>query len=337
MEVDAVRTVCILLRTTAVMVILANAAAAAAADALPSWNEVAAKKAIFEFVARATQPGGPDFLPAAERIAAFDNGGTLWCEYPLDIQSLFIMDRVKRLAAQHPEWKGKQPFVALLRGDFKATLAIGERALLQAIAEAHAGMTAEEFENVVKNWLTAARHPKFKRLYIEMVYQPMVELLGYLRANNFKTYVVSGAAVEVIRPFAEKVYGIPPEQIIGSAARLKFELRNGEPVLIRLPGVDFIDERESKPFAIQRIIGRRPVAAFGNSDGDLQMLQWTCAGPGARFCVYIRHDDAAREWAYERNAPIGRLDKGLNEAKAKGWTVVSMSNDWKRVFTFEMK
>jgi phosphoglycolate phosphatase-like HAD superfamily hydrolase len=319
------------------MTILASATAAPAADALPSWNEVAAKKSIFDFVARATLPGGPDFVPAAERIAAFDNDGTLWCEQPLDFQSLFFMDRVKRLAPQHPEWKGKQPFAALLRGDVKSVLAAGGRALLQAIAAAHAGMTANEFDKVVKNWLAVARHPKFKRLYVDMVYQPMVELLGYLRANDFKTYVVSDDGVEFIRPLVEKTYGIPPDQVIGSTGRHKFELRNGEPVLVRLPAVDFIDERENKPLMIEKIIGRRPVAAFGNSDGDLPMLQWTCAGAGARFCVYIRHDDAAREWAYDRNSPIGRLDKGLDEAKARGWTIVSMSNDWKRVFAFEMK
>lgn len=331
------RTLRILFRSAAVIVILASGSASLAADALPSWNDVAAKKSIFEFVARATERGGPDFVPAAERIAAFDNGGTLWCEQPLDFQSLFIMDRVKRLAPLHPDWKAKRPFAALLSGNFKAALAGGERTILQAIAATHAGMTAEEFEKVVKDWLAAARHPKFKRLYVEMVYQPMVELLGYLRANDFKTYVVSGDEVEFIRPLAEKAYGIPPEQVIGSAGRHKVELRHGEPLLVRLPAVDFIDGRESKPLAIYKIIGRRPVAAFGNSDGDLQMLQWTCAGPGARFCVYIRHDDGAREWAYDRNSPVGRLAKGLDEAKAKGWTVVSMSNDWKRIFTFEMK
>jgi phosphoserine phosphatase len=310
---------------------------ARAAEPLPSWNDGAAKKALIEFVAKVTNKGSPDFVPPAERIATFDNDGCLWAEQPLYFQALFAIDRVKALAPQHPEWTDKEPFASLLKGDLKAALSGGEHALLQIVAATHSGMTSEEFETVVKDWLASARHPKFKRPYTEMVYQPMMELLAYLRANGFKTFIVSGGGVEFMRAFAEKVYGIPPEQVIGSAGKQKFELRNGKPVLVKLPEIDFFDDKEGKPIAIQRTIGRRPVAAFGNSDGDLQMLQWACAGPGARFCLYVHHTDDTREWAYDRNSAIGRLDKGLDEAKANSWTVVSMKSDWKRIFPFDSK
>ncbi len=309
--------------------------ARATADPLPSWNETAAKKAIVAFVERVTKEGSSDFVPVPERIATFDNDGTLWAEQPMYFQFLFAIDRVKALAPQHPEWKQKEPFASLLKGDMKAMLAGGEHAFLQIVAGTHSGMTTEEFDRIVKEWLATAKHPKTGRPYTEMVYQPMLELLAYLRANGFKTFIVSGGGVEFMRAFADKVYGIPPEQVVGSTGKLEFELRDGGPVLLKLPEIQFVDDKAGKPVGIQMNIGRRPIAAFGNSDGDLQMLQWTAAGSGARFCLYVHHTDAEREWAYDRNSSIGRLDKGLDEAKVKGWTVVSMKDDWKRIFPFE--
>ena len=247
-------------------------------------------------------------------------------------QFIFALDRVKALAPQHPEWKEKEPFASLLKGDLKGALAGGERAMLEIVMATHAGMTTEEFAQTVKEWVATARHPKTGRLYTEMVYQPMLELLAYLQSNGFKTYIVSGGGIEFMRPWTEKVYGIPPEQVIGSGIKTKFELRDGKPVLVRLPEIDFIDDKEGKPIAINRNIGRRPIAAFGNSDGDLQMLQWTAAGGGARFALLVRHTDAEREWAYDRTSSIGRLDKALDEAQVNGWTVVDMKNDWKTIF-----
>ena len=308
---------------------------AQAADPLASWNDGPAKKSITEFVAKVTKEGSPDFVPPEERIATFDNDGTLWAEQPMYFQFLFAIDRVKALAPQHPEWKEKEPFASLLKGDMKTALAGGEHAVLEIVAATHSGMTTEEFDRIVREWLATAKHPKTARLYTEMVYQPMLELLAYLRGNGFKTFIVSGGGVEFMRAFADKVYGIPPEKVVGSTGKLKFELRDSTPVLMKLPEVQFIDDKEGKPVGIQMNIGRRPIAAFGNSDGDLQMLQWTAAGSGARFCLYIHHDDATREWAYDRQSSIGRLDKGLDEAKVKGWTVVSMKDDWKRIFPFE--
>jgi phosphoglycolate phosphatase-like HAD superfamily hydrolase len=317
--------------------LLALATDVLGADALPSWNEGATKSAIVEFVAKVTKKGGKEYVPPAQRIATFDNDGTLWAEQPLYFQFLFALDRVKALAPQHPEWKDKEPFASLLKGDVKGALGGGEHALLAIVAETHSGMTTEEFERIVADWLRTARHPRFKRPYNELVYQPMLELLRYLRANGFKTYITSGGGVEFMRVFAERAYGIPPEQVIGSSGKTKFELRDGRPVLVKLPALDFLDDKEGKPINIQKIIGRRPLAAFGNSDGDLQMLQWTCAGPGARFCLFVHHTDEAREWAYDRASHIGRFDKGLDEARAKGWTVVDMKRDWKVVFPFEKK
>jgi phosphoserine phosphatase len=304
---------------------------------LPSWNESASKEAVIAFVQRVTKRGSIDFVPPAERIAVFDNDGTLWAEQPMYFQLLFALDRVKALAPQHPEWKTTEPFASLLKGDVKAALAGGERAILQIVVATHAGMTTEEFEKVVRDWLSTAKHPKTGRPYTQMVYQPMLELLAYLRANGFKTYIVSGGGVEFMRPWTEKVYGIPPEQVIGSSIRTRFEMRDGRPVLARLPEVDFIDDKEGKPVAINMHIGRRPIAAFGNSDGDLQMLQYTAAGSGARFCLYVRHTDGEREWEYDRQSSVGRLDKGLDEAKAKGWTVVDMKKDWKLIFPGDRK
>jgi phosphoserine phosphatase len=320
----------------AILVMLADSAPAQT-DPLPSWNDGPSKRAIVTFVRKVTTEGSPDYVKPAERIATFDNDGCLWAEQPIYFQFLFAMDRVKALAPQHPEWKDKEPFASLLKGDIKAALAGGEHAMLEIVTSTHSGMTPEEFEKVVKEWLAMARHPRFKRPYNECVYQPMVELLAYLRANGFKTYIVSGGGVEFMRPWVEKAYGIPPEQVIGSAGKQKFEMRDGKPVLVKLPAIEFIDDKEGKPVAIQRIIGRRPIAAFGNSDGDLQMLQWTAAGAGPRFCLYVHHTDAEREFAYDRKSSVGRLDKGLDEAKARGWTVVSMKDDWKRVFAFETR
>ena len=302
------------------------------ADPLPSWHASASKKSIVDFVTRVTTKSSPQFVSPAERIATFDNDGTLWAEQPIYFQLAFAIDRVKSLAPKHPEWKDEDPFKSLLAGDMKSVLAGGEHALLEIVMAAHANMTPEEFERVAVDWFAIARHPSTGRPYSEMVYQPMLELLAYLRGNGFKTFIVSGGGIEFMRAFTERIYGVPPEQVIGSTGKLKFELRNGMPTLFKLPAVDFVDDREGKPIAIHRHIGRRPIAAFGNSDGDLQMLQWTCAGGGARFCAFIHHTDAKREWAYDRKSSIGHFDQGLDEAKAKGWTVVDMQADWRTIY-----
>ncbi|MEX2123228.1 MAG: HAD family hydrolase [Woeseia sp.] len=306
-----------------------------AADPLPSWNDGAAKKSIVEFVAKVTKEGSVDFIAPAERIATFDNDGTLWAEQPMYFQLLFALDRVKMLAPQHPEWKDTEPFASLLKGDVRGALAGGEPAIAQIVMTTHAGMTTDEFEKIVNDWLSTAKHPVTKRPYTEMVYLPMLEVLAYLRANGFKTFIVSGGGIEFMRPWAEKIYGIPPEQVVGSSIKTRFELRDGKPVLLRLPELNFIDDKDGKPVGIHQHIGRRPIAAFGNSDGDLQMLQWTAAGSGPRFCLYVHHTDAEREWAYDRQSHIGQLNNGLDEAAANGWTVVSMMDDWKRIFAFE--
>jgi len=308
---------------------------ARAADALPSWNNGPAKQSIAAFVERVTAQGTADFVPVAERIAVFDNDGTLWAEQPMYFQLLFALDRVKALAPQHPEWKTQEPFASLLKGDVKAALEGGEPAIMKIVMATHAGMTSDDFDQIVRDWIASAKHPKTGHLYTEMVYQPMLELLAYLRANDFKTFIVSGGGIDFMRPWTEKVYGIPPEQVVGSSGKSSFEMRDGTPVLMRLPEVNFIDDKAGKPVGIHQHIGRRPIAAFGNSDGDLQMLQWTCGAPGRRFCLYVHHTDADREWIYDRNSSIGRLDKGLDEAEAKNWTVVDMKADWARVFAFE--
>lgn len=305
---------------------------AQATDPLPSWNDGKSKQSIVAFVKKVTTPGSPDFVPPAERIATFDNDGTLWAEKPMYFQFLFALDRVKELAPQHPEWKDKEPFASLLKGDVKAALAGGDKALLEIVMATHAGMTTTEFEKLVKDWIARARHPETKRLYTEMVYQPMLELLAFLRANGFKTFIVSGGGIEFMRPWSESVYGIPPEQVVGSSIKTKFEMRGDGPVLVRLPEVNFIDDKEGKPVGINSHIGRRPIAAFGNSDGDQQMLEWTTAGQGARFALLVHHTDAEREWAYDRDSSVGRLDKALTEAEAKGWTVVDMKQDWKAIY-----
>jgi phosphoserine phosphatase len=328
-------------RTVATVALLALTAGGAssleAADPLPSWNDGAARRSIVGFVETVTREGGPGYVSPAERIAVFDNDGCLWSEQPMYFQARFAFDRVKALAPLHPEWKDEEPFASVLKGDLKAALAGGEHALVELVMATHAGTTTEEFEAIVRDWIVTARHPKTRRLFTEMVYQPMLELLTYLRANGFKTFIVSGGGVEFMRPWTERVYGIPPEQVIGSSIRTRFELRDGKPVLVRLPEVDFVDDKASKPVGVQMRIGRRPIAAFGNSDGDLQMLQWTAAGPGSRFCLHVHHTDGEREWAYDRQSSIGRLDKGLDEALARGWTVVDMKNDWKRIHPEESK
>ena len=307
-------------------------APAAQADPLPSWNDGASRRAIVSFVSRVTKEGGPDFVPVPERIATFDNDGTLWSEKPAPFQVVFAFDRVKALAPQHPEWKAKPPFASVLQGDMAGIAAAGEKGVVAVMAATHSGMTSDEFSSSVREWIASARHPKTGRLYTEMVYQPMLELLSYLRANGFKTFIVSGGGVEFMRAWTEAVYGIPPEQVVGSAGRMKLEMRDGKPVLIKLAEVDLIDDKEGKPVGIQSRIGRRPIAAFGNSDGDLQMLQWATAGDGARFALFVHHDDAAREYAYDREDKLQQFNTGWDEAVARGWTVVSMKDDWKVVY-----
>jgi phosphoserine phosphatase len=306
-------------------------------DPLPSWNDGPNKRAILDFVASVTTPGSVNFVPQEERIATFDNDGTLWSEQPMYFQLIFALDRVKELAPQHPEWQEKQPFKAALEGDLKTVFSSGNHGLLELVMETHSGMTTEEFGQVVKDWLATAKHPRYNRPYNECVYEPMLELLVHLRANGFKTFIVSGGGIEFMRPWTEQVYGIPPEQVVGSSIKTKFEMRDGKPVLVRLPEINFIDDKADKPVGINRHIGRRPIAAFGNSDGDLQMLQWTAAGDGPNLMVYIHHTDSEREWAYDRESHIGRLDKGLDEANTKGWMVVDMKKDWKVIYPFQMR
>ena len=301
-------------------------------DPLPSWIDGKATQSIINFVERVTTKGSPDYVVPAERIATFDNDGTLWCEQPMYVQAFFVLDRIKQMAPQHPEWQDKEPFASMLKGDMKSALAGGEHAVVALMAAAHSGMTTDEFEKNVTDWITTARHPKTGELFTEMAFQPMLELITYLRANGFKTFIVSGGGIEFMRPWAERVYGIPPEQIVGTSGGLKFEMRDGVPVILKTPELVLNDDMEGKPVGIQRHIGRRPIAAFGNSDGDLQMLQYTAAGSGPRFCLYIHHTDAEREYAYDRESHVGKLDKGLDEAAAKGWTVVSMNDDWKTIF-----
>ncbi len=300
-------------------------------DPLPSWNAGASRDAIENFVARVSTPGEADFVPESERIAVFDNDGTLWAEQPAYFQLLFAIDRIVALAPEHPEWTTEEPFAALLKGDVKQALAGGEHAILEIVMASHAGMTTKEFEAIVREWIATARHPVTKRPYTEMVYQPMLELLQYLRANGFKTYIVSGGGVEFMRPWSEEIYGIPADQVVGSSISVQFEIRDGQPVLTRLAKVDFIDDKEGKPVAIHRFIGRRPIAAFGNSDGDLQMLQWTAAGSGPSLKVLVHHTDADREWAYDRDSHIGRLDKAFDEAVEKNWLLIDMQRDWNTI------
>jgi phosphoglycolate phosphatase-like HAD superfamily hydrolase len=308
---------------------------AAQSDPLPSWNDTAAKKNIESFVDRVTKDGGSDFVPPAERIATFDNDGTLWVESPVYTQVAFAFDRIKQMAAQHPEWKTTQPFKGVLEGDMKAVMATGEKGLVEIVVATSTGMTNAEFEKTVSDWIDQAHDRKFNHPYNELIYQPMVELLAYLRSNGFKTYIVSGGDQEFMRPWAEKAYGIPPEQVVGSTMKTQFDVRDGQPVLMRLPQLGFLDDGPGKPVGINGSIGRRPILAFGNSDGDLQMLEWTAAGSGPSLMLLVHHTDSVREYAYDRQSSVGRLDKALDEANAKGWTVVSMKDDWKKVFAFQ--
>jgi len=307
---------------------------AAASDPLSSWNDGDTKTQILDFVERVTDPASADFVPESERIATFDNDGTLWSEKPAYFQLLFAMDRLRELAPEHPEWRDEQPFKGVLEGDLEAVAATGVPGLLQLVMATHAGMTTVEFEQVVTDWVATARHPSLDVPYTDLVFQPMLELMAYLAAKDFTVFIVSGGGIEFMRPWVESVYGIPPERVIGSSIKVVFEIRDGEPVLVRLPEIDFIDDKAEKPVAIHKFIGRRPIAAFGNSDGDLQMLQWATAGPGARLGVIVHHTDAEREWAYDRESNVGRLDEALEEAGEKGWTVVDMKRDWKIVYGY---
>ncbi|HMK68687.1 MAG TPA: HAD family hydrolase, partial [Stellaceae bacterium] len=313
----------------------ARGAIAQGGDPLPSWRPGKAKQSVLDFVAAVTTQGSADFVPAAERIATFDNDGTLWIEQPMYVQLAFALDRVKELYPKHPEWKQKQPFKAVLDGDMKALAKSGEHGLMELVLATHTGMTTAEFEAIVLRWLASARHPRFHRPYTELVYQPMLELLAYLRASGFKTFIVSGGGIEFMRPWSEKIYGVPPEQVVGSSVKTRFEMRGGTPVLLRLPQMDFIDDGPGKPIGIEEHIGRRPIAAFGNSDGDLQMLQWTAAGPHRHLALLVHHTDAEREYAYDRKSTFGRLNVALDAAEKSGWTVVSMKDDWARIFAFE--
>ncbi len=313
----------------------ATLAHARTTDPLASWNSGTAKTAIVQFVKDVTKKDGPDFVSPAERIATFDNDGTLWCEQPMYVQLAFALDRVKAVAPEHPEWKTTEPFKSVLANDMKGVMASGEHGLVELIMATHTGMTVEEFNQISKYWLTQSKHPKFNRPHTELVYQPMLELLSFLRANGFKTYIVSGGGVEFMRPWTEKIYGVPPEQVVGSSIKTKYELIDGKPVLMRLPEIDFIDDKDGKPVGIQKFIGRRTIAAFGNSDGDYQMLQWTTANNSPHFGLLVHHTDAEREYAYDRDTAFGRLDKALDDAQKNGWTVVDMKKDWKRVFPFE--
>jgi len=310
---------------------------AGADDPLPSWNDGPSKTAIVDFVSRVTEETSPDFVPVAERIAVFDNDGTLWCEQPLYVQAAFVVDRVKTLTPQHPEWRELEPFKSLLKGDVEGVVAQGEKGIAALMMATHSGISVDEFNTIVSDWIATARHPKTGKPYTAMVYQPMLEVLAHLRNKGFKTYIVTGGGVDFVRPWAEQAYGIPPEQVIGSRGKLKFELQDGSPVLMKLAEVDLIDDGPGKPVGIGQAIGRRPLMAFGNSDGDIQMLQWTTLPRGAadhspRFALIVHHTDAEREWAYDRNSHIGKLDKSLDEAAVRGWTVVDMKNEWKEVF-----
>ena len=306
-----------------------------AEDPLPSWNGGPAKESIVSFVETVTDPKNPSYVEPQERIAVFDNDGTLWAEQPVYFQLAFVKDRIKELAPQHPEWKTEQPFKAVLEGDKETLAESGYEGLMELLMATHSGMTNAEFQDTVTQWLATAKHPRFKRPYTEVIYQPMLELLSYLRANGFKTYIVSGGGIEFMRPWTEQVYGIPPEQVVGSSIKTKFEIKDGKPVIMREAEIDFIDDKEGKPVGINSHIGRRPIAAFGNSDGDLQMLQWTEAGEGSRFMLLVHHTDDKREWAYDRASHIGKLDKALDQAQHNGWTVVDMKEDWNRIFPFE--
>jgi len=321
----------VILRALAVLA-LASSASGQRPEPLPSWQDTAPRSALVAFVERVSKEGSKEFVPPAARIAVFDNDGTLWAEQPIYFQAFFIFDRVKELAPQHPEWQDKEPFASVLRGNLKAALQGGEKALVELAMATHAGTTTDEFAGIVARWIATAKHPTTGRLLNEMVYQPMLELLAYLRANGFKTFLVSGGGIEFMRPWAERVYGIPPEQVIGSSIKTKYELRDGKPVLVRLPEVNFVDDKAGKPVGIAQHIGRRPILAFGNSDGDFEMLEYVTAGSSPNLGLILHHDDAEREFAYDRESHVGRLARGLDEGAKRGWTIVSMKADWRTVF-----
>lgn len=332
-------TVSCLLGLFAFLCLAPFSAMAQAVDPLPSWNDGKAKQSIIKFVEDVTREGSPDFVPKEQRIATFDNDGTLWVEQPMYVQMVFAIDRLRELLPMHPEWRDQQPFKAALDGDFKTLLKDGQgsRNLQTIVGVTHAGMTPEEFEQIVKNWLATAKHPRFHRPYTELVYQPMLEVLAYFRANGFKTFIVSGGGIEFVRAFADQTYGVPTDQVIGSSIVTKFERRDGLPRLFRFPDVNFVDDGPGKPVGIEQHVGRRPIAAFGNSDGDLQMLQWTTESGGRRLGVIVHHTDAVREYAYDKDSLVGHLDLALEAAKLDSWTVVDMKTDWKVIFPFEMK
>ncbi|MFD1218189.1 MULTISPECIES: HAD family hydrolase [Microbulbifer] len=311
------------------LLLLLATGAAAQSDPLPSWNDSASKRAIVDFVGSVTKEGSPDYIPPKERIATFDNDGTLWSEQPAYFQVFYLIDQVKRMAPEHPEWKTREPFASVLKGDMKGVAASGEKGLLEMLAATHSGMTSEQFADNVRQWLATARHPKTGKPFNQMVYQPMLELLNYLRANGFKTFIVSGGGVDFMRVFAEQTYGVPPEQTIGSSLKAKYEMRDGKPAIVKLPDINLIDDKDGKPVGIYQYIGRHPVFAAGNSDGDYQMLEWTTSGDGKRFALLVHHTDEKREWAYDRDSTFGRLDKALDNAKKNGWLIVDMKNDWK--------
>jgi len=304
---------------------------------LPSWNECTSKAAIMDYVNDVTNPASKNFIPVAERIATFDNDGTLWSEQPMYFQLFFTLDRIKAMAPDHPEWKDQQPFKAVLENNMGELTKQGEHGLVELVMASHPGSSTDEFEKIVLNWITNARHPRFDKPFTELVYQPMLELLQYLRQNKFKTFIVSGGGLEFMRPWTEAVYGIPPEQVIGSNLKTSFSYNNGNPEIVMLPEMSFINDKEGKPVGIHKNIGRKPVLAVGNSDGDLQMLQWTASSNHKSLMVYVHHTDAEREWAYDRESHIGRLDKGLDEAKENGWTVIDMKKEWKIIYPFEKK
>ena len=305
-------------------------------DPLPSWNTGTTKSSIIDFVEEVTRPESENFVAIEDRIAVFDNDGNLWSEQPLYFQFFFAIDRVKSLAEEYPDWSSQQPYKAVLEDDFETLLSFGTHGILEIVMSTHAGMTTDEFESIVKDWLSTARHPRFDRPFTELVYQPMLELLAYLRQNDFKTFIVSGGGIEFMRPWVEEVYGIPRDQVVGSSIKTEFKMEDGKPVIMRLPEIDFIDDKEGKPIGIHKFIGRKPIICSGNSDGDLAMMQWTASGEGKRFMLYLHHTDSVREWAYDRNSSIGRLDKGLDEANEKGWTVIDMKEDWGVIYPFEL-
>jgi phosphoserine phosphatase len=320
-----------LLRWSVVLVVLTGTPQAQS-DPLPSWNDGPSKKAIVDFVAKVTKEGSSDFVKPVERIATFDNDGTLWCEQPMYFQVMFAFDRIKAMAEKHPEWKETEPYKSVLTGDMASLAAAGEKGLLEIVAATHTGMTVDEFHAIAADWMKTAHHPRFDRPYNRCIYQPMLEVLAYLRANGFKTFIVSGGGIEFMRPWVEQAYGVPPEQVVGSSGIVKFEIQDSKPVLLKEAKVEFVDDGPGKPVGINRFIGRRPIIAFGNSDGDLQMLQWTTMTDGPRFAAIVHHTDAEREYAYDRKSHVGRLDKALDEAVRQNWTLIDMKNDWKVVF-----